>query len=453
MLHNLINQDEGMRLEFKKSAEFEEAMGRTLCAFANAEGGILIFGIEKKGRDMKIDGIKNRDETYQKIQSVLHQLKPIPIHSTQEIEADRKLFVILEMQPLPISEICFFRKKAYKREGSISREISERGLVDFLKMRGSISYEENRSLAELEDMDPDKIDNYLALRGIGDEKRKGTVIEPILASIGVVNKVGGFYIKNTGILFFARDINKFFLNSEIRIVKYKGRIAELEKKESDQRIADTVYELFIKAFDVIRNKVGTYSRIIDGRRADEPMIPDVVLREALTNAIGHRDYFDPNGILVEIFDDRVQITNPGSLLPGQTLKNIAEIKRHRNPLLYRLLNDMRLGEGLALGIKEMFRTMRKNNLPDPLIKDLGGFFQIILYGPLSRNAGKNIEDVSERQKKALDYLKTHKSITAPFFSKFAEISHPTAITELNDLAAKGYVKKIGRYRSSKYIQY
>ena len=166
---------------------------------------------------------------------------------------------------------------------------------------------------------------------------------------------------------------------------------------------------------------------------------------------GHRDYFDPNGILLELFDDRIEITNPGSLLPGQTLKNFAETRKHRNPITYRLLNDSQWGEGLNLGIKAMYHILRKNKLPDPLFEELGGMFKVVLFGPLSKRKPGVRDRISERQEKALQYLKTHKSITAPNYAKLAGVSHPTGITDLNALVAQGILLRVGSYRSAKYL--
>jgi predicted HTH transcriptional regulator len=95
--------------------------------------------------------------------------------------------------------------------------------------------------------------------------------------------------------------------------------------------------------------------------------------------------------------------------------------------------------------------MRKNKLPDPKFEDLGGLFKVTLYGPLSERKVRPYGLIKERQKKAIEYLKKKKSITAPEYAKIAGISHPTAITDLKELVVQGVLRKVGRRRSSKYV--
>ncbi len=449
-LTNILSQEEGSKLEFKKSAHFPERIGRTICAFANSGGGLLILGVEKTDGKTTIHGMA-KDETYQKMAALLPRLDPRPQVTYEEHGVDDNLIIIVIVNSMQVSEVCFFEKSVYIRQGSVNVEINKQQLVEFLRGRGVISFEENRTNANLTDLSEEKIRKHLFQR-LGKNADEDTPTVTMLQSLGVANAVGEFYIKNVGVLAFARDIRRFFSNVEIRIVKYKGKTATLEAREFDQRYSDTAPELLERAFSVIKEKSGLSARIVEGKRMESPMIPDEVLREAVTNAVGHRDYFDPNGILVEIFDDRIQITNPGTLLPGQNLSNFADIRRHRNPILHRILNDAGWGEGLNLGVRAMIRILRLQNLPDPAFEDLGGFFRVILYGPLSDRAVKPYGQLNGKQQKALAYLEKHDSITAPYFAHMVGISHPTAIQYLNDLVAQGQLKRIGSYRSSRYVK-
>ncbi len=447
----LLQQPEGSKLEFKKSAQFTDRIGQTFCAFANSGGGILILGVEEQEDNIHVVGVPNRDEAYQKIANILPMLDPRPKCNMEEHDVDSHLIILVEIGPLPVSELCFLKKFAFIRQGSVNVELSKRELIEFLKARGVISFEENPSNAKIEDLDERKVHKLLLLRGTEAEKFEGIDFATILTSIGVANSMGPFYIKNAGVLAFAKNIARFFLNSEIRLVKYKGFFPSMKAREFDMRLNDTLLEVLETCFSLVKDKAGISARIVNGKRIEAPMIPDRVLREALTNAVGHRDYFDPNGVLVEIFVDRIQISNPGTLLPGQTLKNFADIRRHRNPLIHRVLNDAGWGEGLNLGVKDMIRIMRQNDLPDPVFDDLGGFFRVTLYGSLSSRAVRAFGIITERQQKALAYLEKHEFITAPVFARIVGISHPTAIRDLNELTAQGRLNKIGQYRSSRYL--
>ncbi len=447
----LLEASEGTTLEFKKSLEFPEAIGRTICAFANTFGGTLIIGAEKQ-RDQTIPaGVANADQEFQKLAGIIAQMNPKPYHQATEHNYAGKTLIAVRIEALPVSEVSFFKKAAYRRVGSINEEISGPSLVRFLQQRGTVSFEENKSAASLGDLDRSKIFELLEKRGINSGKHKPIPLESLLSSFGVANNLGDFYLKNASILFFAKDIRKFFMNPEVRIVKYRGKEKRLEAREYDQRFIDTLPELLEAVFNKTKEKSGTFGRIINGKRMETTMVPDEALREVLTNAVGHRDYFDPNGTLVEIFDDRIEVTNPGSLLPGLTLSNFSKVKKHRNPIIYSLLNDSKWGEGLNFGIRAIYRIVRENNLAEPEFENLGGMFKTTLFGPLSSRKHQPYGAIMERQKKAIGYLQAHESITAPKYAKLAGISHPTAITDLNDLAEQGALRKTGRYRSAKYL--
>ena len=449
-LIQLMNSDEGTMLEFKKSLEFPDTVARVICAFANTFGGYLIIGVEKQKDKTIIRGIQNPDVAFQKLAGIVSQLRPKPFYQASEVVHEGTTLLMIRVDALPLSEVCFLGKCVFRRVGSISEEIAGSDLVHFLQQRGTVSFEENKSLAKMEDLSEAKIRSLLKKRNIDLKKHEPLSMKSLLGSLGVANVLGEFYLKNAAILFFAKDIQKFFLNPEIRIVKFRGKAKSIEAREFDQRFADTLPELLEIVFHTIKEKSGTFGRIVDGKRVTGPMFPDEVLREALTNAVGHRDYFDPNGILIEIYDDRIVIENPGSLLPGQSIKNFIEIRKHRNPIVYRLLNDSKWGEGLNLGIRSMFRIMRENKLPDPKFEDLKTIFRITMFGPLSERKPRPYGAVSERQEKAITYLKTHKTITAPKYAQIAGISHPTAINDLNELVEGGVLRKTGSYRSSRY---
>lgn len=448
LLQNLLLRDESASLEFKSSLEFREDISKTICAFANTVGGYLIVGVDPKKH--QVIGVQNNDHQYRQIPSIISVLHPRPHYADYEMDYNDKKLIVIRTEPLPLVDVCFFKKIAYRRVGSVNEEISGGALVRFLQQRGTVSFEENKSAAKIEDLSVEKINSLLKKRGIKIEDHKPLSIPSILASLSVANNVGDFYLKNAAVLFFVTTIERYLSNAEIRIVKYRGKEKTIEARQEDFRMYDTLPELLSRSYKDVLQKAGKFGRIIDGTREEISMVPEIVLREALTNAVGHRDYFDPNGILIEIFDDRVEITNPGGLLPGQTLKNLPEMRRHRNPIIYRLLNDSQWGEGLNLGIKSMYRIMRQNKLPDPLFEDLGGMFKLTLYGLLSDKKHRPYGVISVRQGKAVEHLKKHEWLSAPVYSKMAGVSHPTGIVDLNDLAAQGVIKKVGRGRSTKY---
>ncbi|MBS3163848.1 putative DNA binding domain-containing protein [Candidatus Woesearchaeota archaeon] len=453
LFKELAALDEGASLEFKRSLSDSDKICQTICAFANTTGGLVVFGIQKQGRKPIFAGIGDTDAAQRELQNWIHNnLRPQLRYSLDTARLEGRQFVLLTIEPLPLSEICSFKHGVWRRSGSANIELSGEHLVTFLRERGMLSFEELHSPARLGDMDTGKIRNLLRARRVVPEEHEPINYRTVLESMGVAVTLDRFILKKSAPLFFAKDVSKFQPNCEVRIVRFRGGEHTLEAKDEDKRHVDTIPELLRTAFDAIIRMVGAVSAIKHGQRADIPALPAEVVREALTNAVGHRDYIDPNGILVEVYDDRLQITNPGSLLSGQTIKNFADTRRHRNPTVHRLLNDAGWGEGLYFGIKLMYRKMREGGFPDPEFQDLGGYFRVVLHTARSHRKRKPMDVVNERQAKAIAYLERHKSIRTSEYARIVEVSTVTAVKDLNELVRQGRLKKVGTYRGAHYTK-
>ena len=171
--------------------------------------------------------------------------------------------------------------------------------------------------------------------------------------------------------------------------------------------------------------------------------PISVIREAIVNAIVHRDYFSHDSVQISMYADRIEITSPGSLPKGLTMDKLGTLSVKRNPLTYRILRDVKFMEGIGTGIPRMYSEMRKHNLPDPKFEDLGNFFRVTLQNRLAskRKIIESASDLSPRQKRALAYLQKNKVITSKTYAQLNGVSIPTAVGDLNEMIHFGFLKK------------
>jgi len=124
----------------------------------------------------------------------------------------------------------------------------------------------------------------------------------------------------------------------------------------------------------------------------------------------------------------------------------------RNPAIYRLLRDYGYIEGLGSGIPRMKNLMREHKLQDPEFGIYEHFFRVVLYNEKGRKKPiKHFEDLNERQKICIDFLKKHKSIKTKKYKEMNKISHGTAIADINELVQFKYIKKVGSYRGAYYV--
>lgn len=445
-LERWVSEWEGPALEFKASVQKD--IGETISAFANTYGGIIVFGVSSK---KELKGLANPDEESRRLRQILDNCKPNPKPEEDFIRHEGKTFIILKLEPFPYSQNpCFYSDFCFIRQGTTNLRLSGENLIEFLKKRALLNFEESKSKATLRDLDFGKVNELLKKRNISVEGLKHENYKSILSGLNVANYNGEFFLKNVALFFFAREPQKFFSNLEVRVVKYAGVEPDISLIKLDKRVYGTIPELVNQTFDVVvENTEKTYS-IVGTERKETPEYPLKALRELLTNALGHRDYFTSKEVLAEIFQDRLQITNPGGLLAGQNIGNFDKTPQHRNPITYRLLRDFGLGEGLGLGIRLIRRLCREAKLPDPEFYEIGNAFQAILYNKNSTKKRYLADFENPRQRQLMAYLENNKSIKTEQYAKLVGVSQPTAVKDLNELAKQGKIKKIGKTRGASY---
>ena len=152
------------------------------------------------------------------------------------------------------------------------------------------------------------------------------------------------------------------------------------------------------------------------RRYDRWEYPLRALEEVLNNSLAHRDYFSNAEIQLSIYDDRIEVWNPGELPKPLTLEDLR--KNHKSILRNKVLADklflIKFIEQWGKGTNRIIDEMRQNNLTEPLFQNLSGGFEVTLIVP-GKSFEKEIEkeklhklDINERQRKAIEYLKERK---------------------------------------------
>jgi len=174
------------------------------------------------------------------------------------------------------------------------------------------------------------------------------------------------------------------------------------------------------------------------------------LREALINALVHRDYADyTSPILIRIFDDEIWFSNPGKLLPPLTtddLKKEAHDTVHRNPLLANAFYFAGLIEKWGTGTAKMVRLCTEQGLPEPvfIVKETGtGSFMVQFFKDIYNEENLGKLGLNERQIKAVLYVKKHGSITNMEYQEINGVSKATASRDLQQLVDKALMERMG----------
>ncbi len=178
------------------------------------------------------------------------------------------------------------------------------------------------------------------------------------------------------------------------------------------------------------------------------------LREAVINAIVHRDYAAPSNIQVEIYDDRIEIWNPGRLLPGITVEDLYK-KEHRsvirNRQIAQVFYDIGYIEKYGSGTIKIIELCKQHGIPLPDFKEVTGGFSVIFRKSVYTEEYLRDLGLNERQIKAVMYVKEKGKITNKDYREMTRLSDETVRRDINELVEKGVLLLRGRGRNTHYV--
>ena len=350
-LELILEEGEGYLIEFKeKPAQID----REMVAFANGSGGRIFIGISDSRR---IKGIRATNQLKSQIQDIANNCDP-PIKIKLQELASLLVVHVSQGSEKPYSCSSGF----YTRIGPNAQKMNRNQIIEFFQSEGRIRFEElmNQKFDFQNDFDPQKLVRFLSLAEIA------PVLDTrsILLNLGVAEQqTGNLIFNNTGIFFFARDLDQFYPHAGITCALYKGieKVHVLDRKDFNQDIIYNVDNamLFLRQHIPVRYE-------FDGspKRIEVPQVPLEALREAVINAVCHRYYFEKGAnVMVEIFDDRIEISSPGGLVKGLLEKDFGKKSVLRNPKIAGLFYRIGYIEKMGTGIRRMQNLMKEAGHP------------------------------------------------------------------------------------------
>ena len=316
--------------------------------------------------------------------------------------------------------------------------------------------------ATLDDLDPALLQAYREELG---RRQPGTLAlrkpaEAMLVELGAAAPYRGTPRPTlAGMLFFGRAPQHFYPAFTVTFVHFAGvttaRSGPGEPLYLDNReFRGTLPAIIDSARATIYEKLSKRA-VIDGFvRRDVPEYPEVAYREAIVNAIAHRDYtMDGSSIQVRLFADRLEVQSPGGLGGHLTVDNIAYEQYTRNPHIVRLLEGLGYVERRGLGVDQMIYAMTGAGLEAPVFEDRGTSFWVMLKGGAGGPVLPNLSDLglNERQVKALQFLHRHGRLTNRAYQEEFDVSERTALYDLQGLVDAGLAIPVSSGRGRYYI--
>ena len=451
----ILSEGEGYTVEFKASPDKE--LASEVCAFANASGGKIYLGISDENR---IVGTDTSNRARSQIKDTINKLEP-HLNVSLEVFGDIIVLTIPEGTQKPYSCPAGF----YLRTGPNSQKLDRDNIIEFFQNEGRIRYDQiiRDDLPVAERFNEAAYRRFVKTAKISDVHDRDTN----LINLKCAGMFGGkLCFTNVGALFFRiNDEDVEFRHAGIVCALFKGtnKAYVLDAKELNGDIASNVDDavIFLKKHLRISFK-------IEGLRRENILeLPEGALREAVTNAVCHRNYFEQGSrIMVEIYDDRVDIVSPGGVCRGITPENFGTVSITRNPLVQSMFYRIDYIEQMGTGIMRMKEAAREANVAEPLF-ELNNFFRVTFKrSPIQSVTPSDIQAIpsdtqailndtqatlSDRKASIITWLESHDRAKASDIATLFGVSNVWARTILRMMVSDGTIEKIGDNRYAYYV--
>ena len=351
ILSDLIALGEGFTTEFKQSLPAD--LGREICAFANATGGVILIGVDDAGT---VVGVQDHNRLKSQVQSVARSADP-PVAVEVESEGEVLRVTVPEQHGKPYS----FRGRFFIREGATCQQLSRDEIRDFFFKEGLIRLDETpcNAFDPSVEITPVRWTEFAQHAGIDPVMNPMTVLENL-------HLVRDARMTHAGAWLLADDITRFTLQAGVTCAVFRGSAKThiLDRKE----FHGNLYAIYQEVMAYFQAKLNS-ALIPNAQGRDERLeLPESALREALVNAIAHRDYRSTANVQAYIFQDRVEIVTPGGLPAGMREEDLGSRSVPRNPLLFSMLYRMRLVEQIGSGIRRIHDACREHGTAEPIIE-------------------------------------------------------------------------------------
>ncbi|MEM7116563.1 MAG: ATP-binding protein [Chloroflexota bacterium] len=447
----MLRKTESSQLAFLPEAD-PDALAECLIAFANGDGGQVVLGVDMRGK--LTEPIWEEEAEGALREAALLCRPPVPTR-WQHVEAgDRRLIAVHVTRSTELHSLHDGR--VLVRRGTFNRPLSGSEIRTLAASKNSAEFETQVVPgARYSDLDQDVLRDYIERR-----ERRGSAkvfsLEELLFSVGATDREGN--PTTTGILLFGKEPQMFFPQSGVVFVKFPGTEPRGEQgKVGYGRRAELngpVARIIERAWNLVFEEMRVGATVNKLEREELMEYPRFAVREALVNAVAHRDY-RVNGRRIEIrmYADRLEIISPGGLPGYMTLDNLVEEHFSRNPRLVNGLFQWGYIEELGLGIDQMIEEMAQGGHPPPQFRATDYSFTVTLNNKRERSAPpKWTRSMNERQARALTYVRESGSITNREYRNLCpDVSPETLRLDLNDLVERGMLLKIGSKRGTHYI--
>lgn len=372
----------------KKPRDFKDIcynVAKELVAFANADGGELFLGVEDNGN---ITGLPHSEDRLHAIleasENYVLKETPLPVKRKHIIDYEGKKIIYFSVDKGAKYIHQTSKGECFKREDRDSVPTAADSIrfarEEVVSRRYDREFEE---LANVADLDLELVatvgQECTGIRNISPEK--------FLQYVELAEFDGDrLRLRKAALLLFAKNANKWHPRSRVRILRVNGTEEKSAPDYNVHEVADisgNIFQLAEKSWEALRAALSETRYLPEGLFKTELIYPEPACREALVNAITHRDYsLEGRGIEIRIFDNRLEVLSPGKLLSKLTIEDLKELKgahETRNTYIARVLREYGYVRELGEGIRRMYELMKSHDMAEPQIASPNKSFIVTLF--------------------------------------------------------------------------
>jgi len=452
-IHTAVKEGPGSKTVMLGAKASARKIAEAMTALANAHGGLIIMGVTNSRR---IIGVSDSEIAREMMASAaLIPTPPLILPLPELVEADGKTLCVAQVPP-GLPHVYSLRGQYLVRSGREIRPLMPHELRVLLLNRSEASFESQTPRgATAQALDVDRIRAYLQLLGLPANEDG----DDLLLSRGCLAETDkGLRPTIAGLLLFGGNPQRWLRSAEITGVRYAGETMSDDFIRED--IRGVLPDQIRRAEAFVTSNMRRGMRIRGLEREEIPEFPISVVREAIVNAVAHRDYsIRGDNIRVLMFSDRMEVYSPGRLPGHVTLDNLVDERYSRNEAIVQVLSEMGFIERLGYGIDRMITVCEQEGLPRPDFSETSAGFKVTIYShaPSLVGAGPPANlyahlQLNPRQEKAMDHLQKQRRITNRDYQLLCPDASPETLRrDLADLVDKGLILKIGQKRATYYI--
>jgi len=434
-LLELLKRPEGKTLEYKRDLSSHEGVLKTLIAFANTAGGVVAIGVENETR--RVRGVPEVLAVEERLANlVVDTIRPRLVPDIEILPWRKTHILVAQVYPSAARPHYLERLGpdggVFVRVGSTNRRADAAQIQEMRRFANLGSFDEQ----PIPDANSEALD-FRAASELFAPVRKLTPSS--FRTLRITTKYQDRDVPTVGgYLLFGKDRCDRFPDAWVQAGRFAGRDRSrlLDSVEIRTHLPRAVEE----AIEFVQKHMSRETVIGPVRHVQRWTVPPVALREAIVNAIVHADYAERGApIRVAVFDDRIEVENPGRLPLGLTIEDIQKgVSKLRNRVIGRVFHEIGLIEQWGSGIQRMTAACREAGLPAPVLEEIGTHFRVVLSavptGPVQ---------LDERDRAILQLLEDGRGRSTAQVAKAISLSVRATRTRLADLVRRGLVIDVG----------